>query len=390
MFSFFKKKTDTAEPKIAEAQVHVARPAGYTPPPEPVLEEVITESELVADTAMSLSESIAPADVSALEEAAILFANEQDDAAAALLESQLQQDPQSDIELWLMLFELYQLHQNKAAFEELALRFVVRFERTGPTWRSNHKKVKAAPDVEGQLALPPQLDLAHTTIAIRQLEQYLQKFSKVEVGCAAVATLEADGANLLCKALRDFRLQHKHLTFKQAENLDQLLASHIETGRANADDAPFWLLRLEFLQWLNDETCFDNAAVDYAVTFEVSPPSWEPPKPAAAKTPAALPAVTPASVVTDEDFFPLEGAYTGARTDELDQLLAYAEDKSKITIACLKLDRMDFVAGGHLLNLLIQLQQRGKEVHLRHVSHLVGGLFRVLDIQAFCKVHYRK
>jgi hypothetical protein len=40
-----------------------------------------------------------------------------------------------------------------------------------------------------------------------------------------------------------------------------------------------WLLALELLQWSNDRAAFEDRAVDFAVTFELSPPSWEPPVP---------------------------------------------------------------------------------------------------------------
>ena len=41
------------------------------------------------------------------------------------------------------------------------------------------------------------------------------------------------------------------------------------------------------LQWQNDHEAFEDRAVEYAVTFELSPPSWEPPPIAEPREPAA-------------------------------------------------------------------------------------------------------
>ena len=66
----------------------------------------------------------------------------------------------------------------------------------------------------------------------------------------------------------------------------------MKKGREAGEGA--WLLSLELLQWANAHAAFEDRAVEYAVTFELSPPSWEPP-PAAAGRPtatAAAPAAT--------------------------------------------------------------------------------------------------
>jgi hypothetical protein len=46
-------------------------------------------------------------------------------------------------------------------------------------------------------------------------------------------------------------------------------------GVRDADPA-FWQLRLDALRMANRPDQFDEAAIDYCMTYEVSPPSWEP------------------------------------------------------------------------------------------------------------------
>ena len=45
-------------------------------------------------------------------------------------------------------------------------------------------------------------------------------------------------------------------------------------GERDTDPA-LWMLRLEALRLSNRPDQFDEAAIDYCVTYEVSPPSWE-------------------------------------------------------------------------------------------------------------------
>jgi hypothetical protein len=60
----------------------------------------------------------------------------------------------------------------------------------------------------------------------------------------------------------------------------RLLDSRVVPGRA--EDRACWLLKLEFCQLRGQLEVFEEVAINYAVTFEISPPSWEPERVAAA------------------------------------------------------------------------------------------------------------
>ena len=59
------------------------------------------------------------------------------------------------------------------------------------------------------------------------------------------------------------------------ERLFTVLQEAAPTGVRDADPA-YWQLRLDALRMANRPDQFDEAAIDYCVTYEVSPPSWEP------------------------------------------------------------------------------------------------------------------
>ena len=80
---------------------------------------------------------IDPVDAQA-EEAAILFANGQDDAARAVLESAVDVHRSGPGErLWLMLFDLYQLAGKRAPFDALGIDYARSFEKSPPGWRDH-------------------------------------------------------------------------------------------------------------------------------------------------------------------------------------------------------------------------------------------------------------
>ena len=58
------------------------------------------------------------------------------------------------------------------------------------------------------------------------------------------------------------------------ERLFTVLQEAAPTGVRDADPA-YWQLRLDALRMTNRPDQFDEAAIDYCVTYEVSPPSWE-------------------------------------------------------------------------------------------------------------------
>ena len=68
-------------------------------------------------------------------------------------------------------------------------------------------------------------------------------------------------------------------------------------------DVAVWLLLLDLYQMLGLQNEFEEAAVDYAVTYEVSPPSWETPPP----RPKPLETSQPITLETGDDAFHVVG-----------------------------------------------------------------------------------
>ena len=91
----------------------------------------------------------------------------------------------------------------------------------------------------------------------------------------SVTGFDDEGARLLADALGEARAQKFTLQLQRAEKLKPMLDAMVKKGATAGEGA--WLLSLELLQWSNAHAAFEDRAVEYAVTFELSPPSWEPP-----------------------------------------------------------------------------------------------------------------
>ena len=83
------------------------------------------------------------------------------------------------------------------------------------------------------------------------------------------------GADLLLRTFRDFRKARHELTICGVEALEKALSVMTESGRRDPDEH-CWQLRLMALRMLGRQQEFEDLAIEYCVTYEVSPPSWEP------------------------------------------------------------------------------------------------------------------
>ena len=160
--------------------------------------------------------------------------------------------------------------------------------------------------------------------------------------------------------------------------LGALLAGSVVPGRA--EDQECWLLQLELFQQRGESEAFENLAIDYAVTFEVSPPSWEA---ARVASPEVAKAVVAERDNTGPEAYVLEGEYKGVRFADLG---AYAETHDPVLIDCVGLKRIDFVSAGALLNVLTGVRSKGRQIVFHQPHHLAAELFGVVGLHAVASI----
>ena len=400
-FSLFGKKPppEPAKPaarkKTPEASAP-PRPAASKPSPgsAPAAQQELESLDFTAPGAIEEQEDDSPGQFviressatlhPVVEEAAILFANDQDEAALTTLEAAAAaggEGPEAD-QVWAMLFDLYQLMGQRELFDKRALEYSMKYEKSPPTW------VEPAPQTLG-----PALTTGGTAFvaftgalgesaekAVSQLEKIVTGNPVARVEFGKLQNVDAMGAAMLLKAMQAARKRKCELVMSGAEKLAELLKSSIEVGKQ--ENEPVWMLLLELYQHMAQQDPFEEWAVNYAITFEVSPPSWE------NRPPPKQPLTVPGDA--EPDTFPLAGEMYSAGSDAFRQLVDFSTGRENVLIDCSALKRMDFVSAGLFLNTLTNLQITGCSVTIRNPNQLLYALFGVLGINQVAHVERRK
>ncbi|MHB1358925.1 MAG: STAS domain-containing protein [Rhodocyclaceae bacterium] len=322
-----------------------------------------------------------------IEAVARLFAGGDAAQACAMLEGTLhQEDFGAATELaWGMLFELYVILGRRQAFESLAIGFANKFEKSPPTWAP--PPTGATPvgkDGFATVTLSGELG-ANAVQPLAKLHAVAGKVPGVRLDLAKVTDVDDTGCGALLETLRVFKRLKKSCVLVGGERIAALLAPKTVMGERR--DAATWLLLLELYQNLDRQEDFEDTAVGYAVTFEVSPPSWEAPK-AAPTTATTTPLAPPQDVAAD--CCGLSGEMSGANRECFAALLARANSQRELSIDVGGLQRMDIACAETFIQLLDELKAAHKAVRLRNASHLLVGLWRALGIDSAAQVAPRK
>ena len=317
-----------------------------------------------------------------LENAALLFANGQANEARLLLEDGLvhDEDAKTSALAWLALFDLLQRAGDKAAFDQLALQYVVRFERSAPMWE-DMRGVPAGPrmgSAGGYVGVTGKLGVgsAAQMDAIRRLGS--KGVAQPRLDLSSVTGFDDEGARLLADALATVRRQQVPLRLERFEKLRAMLDAAVMRGREGGEGA--WLLSLELRQWQNDQAGFDDRAVEYAVTFELSPPSWEPPAFAPSTERAASEHEPEDDDATQGDAVAWSGVITGTAAHAIAQLNAFAESRPVVPLDISKVERIDFVGAGSLLNAINRIEQQRRTVQIMGATPIMRALLLLLGI----------
>lgn len=328
---------------------------------------------------------------SAIEEAAILFANGLIEPAEAGLRAAIHSDALGDAaqRAWLMLFELFQQRGDKASFDNLTIEYVLRFESSPPAWIDYKDEATAASagktaDGAPIVRLPDVVD-ANVVKVLEQLKNHSVQHQSLTLDTSGVREIDLVGAELLLRVLNAFKRASHELMVLGADQLITPLRAAVEPGRRDQSDAA-WMLLLEVFRLLNRQHDFEETGIQYCITYEVSPPSWEPPPPSL-KTRAATPADKPVEV---DDGMQWRGTVRGNGEPQFGRLLVEAKTEKRLAVDCTYLKRIEFATATSLLTLLTKLRQGGVTIEFRNVNHLIAALFSLLGVDMVADVQLRR
>ncbi len=322
-----------------------------------------------------------------IEEVARLYAHGEAARACAMLEGVLHEaDFGNEAELaWGMLFDLYVVLDRRQAFESLAIGFANRFEKSPPTWApASDGEAAVGKDGLATITLSGELG-ANAVKPLAKLHSMAGKLPGVRLDLAKVADADEVGCGALLDTLRYFKRLKKSCILVGGEQVAAMLAPKTVMGERSHEST--WLLLLELYQNLNRKDAFEDMAVGYAVTFEVSPPSWEEPKAAPkTKTEAVAPAPRPVAV----DCCGLAGELSGASREHFAALQTRAQKHEQVNVDASNLQRMDIPCAETFIDLIDELKAAGKSVRIGNANHLLVGLWRALGADSSATVIPRK
>ena len=319
-----------------------------------------------------------------LEEVARLYADAHTEQACGLLESVLHQEDFGDTgELaWGMLFDLYHTLSRRQAYESLALGFAGKFEKSPPTWAEAIDDAPAVgKDGLATVTLSGVLG-ANAVQPLGKLRDMAGKVPGVRLDLGKVADADDVGCAALLETLRVFKQLKKSCVLMGGEQVAATLAPKTVMGERSHEST--WLLLLELYQNLNRQDAFEDTAVGYAVTFEVSPPSWEAPK--AAPLPVAAAAAPAPAKALAADCCGFSGELCGGRRESFAPLLAHADGHEQVTLDASGLSRMDVVSAEEFGKVLGELQAAGKTLRIRGARSLLVALWRALGIDRIATI----
>lgn len=325
-------------------------------------------------------------------------------------------------ETWLVLFDLYRATGQQQRFETLALDYAQQFGWSAPQWYSLPKLVADKLADEPLMPRSPGADsLVGSSVgwvcpevldieAVARLRsQTLQMPLPWVLDWGSLRSIDPEAAMQLSTLFRLWSGQQLELRWLAGDRLFQVLADSAPTGVRDADPA-FWLTRLDALRLANRADQFDEAAIDYCVTYEVSPPSWETTRCTVHIGGNALSTRNPPmSIVSDvsTSFYEssladdaaggvevahveLSGQLIGDISGTMAKLQSEVGQASVVSVSCARLIRVDFIAAGDLLNWVLARRGESRNVQFVDAHRLLALFFGAMGINEHAKVQVRK
>ncbi len=350
-----------------------------------------------------------------LDGAVIAFANADFGQCERALRQLIGGPRAQHVDTWLALFDLYTATGEQPRHEELAAEFARRFGVPAPAWYSLPQRVAEAVAEEHPAVAQVAAEYGWPVPALLDVEavaglraQTLQTPLPWVFDWSALRRIDAEAATQLRALFRHWAGQAVEMNWNNGERLDAVLREAAPVGVRDADPA-FWLLRLDMLRLVNRADQFDEAAMNYFVTYEVAPPPWEPARCTVRLGSAGQYAGTvPMTLISDvattfldtglsDDHaalmvanIELSGQLLGDIAPTLERLNGQLGAEQLVDVTCTLLIRVDFPAAGDLLNWVLSKRAENRAVNFIDTHRLLALFFVAMGINEHARVHLRK
>ncbi len=330
------------------------------------------------------------------QEAAVLYAANMPGPAEAVLKA-LTRDPasRSNKQPWLMLFDLFEVTQNRSEFDALSLLYTVKFEQSPPVWSGGDEAASDPRRAQSRerkdfFALKPN-PLGELAPEIEKLVQFASSMGTVRIDFGKIASITASESALLAATLQRLRKAGTPMWFNNVEVIEKVLRTAFNEPASDAIRS-FWSLLFELYILQGRQEPFEELGLEYAVAFEMSPPIWEvyvntvaassPAQPAAAAPPPSQPGPQPG--------FALKGVLSPSSQNQFADLAAHAASGTEIAVDMSKVLRIEFAAGAQFFEVVKAIQLAGKRVILSNLSELNAALLEAFGFNRHAILIRRK
>ncbi len=379
-----------------------------------------------------------------LDEAVIAFANADFDQCEQCLLNLVHpgSSRHEHADTWLVLFDFYRALDLPHKFDNLAVSYAQQFGVSAPQWYSLPQRVADLIESESAGAAPADASGARPSLsealgpsddentdpitegrewdvpqpgwiapsvvdpeALAQLRVALLQLPRPwRIDWQGVNQVTPEAAHQLSQLLQQWAREPMELIWVGGQHLLNLLEELTPTGSRDADPA-HWMLRLDLLRMVNQPVVFDEVAIDYCVTYELSPPSWEPTRCIVREQQDAVSAPTaPMSHVSDvttsfvESQLHQEISYvqvaalnlSGQLVGDIGATLQRLDDQLGASVSlevdCSHLLRVDFIAAGDLLNWVLSRRAEQRQVCFLNPHRLVALFFGAMGINEHATV----
>ena len=379
-----------------------------------------------------------------LDEAVIAFANADFDQCEQCLLNLVHpgSSRHEHADTWLVLFDFFRALDLPHKFDNLAVSYAQQFGVSAPQWYSLPQRVADLIESESASAAPSDGSGAHPSLtgaldtaddegagpltegrewevpqpgwiapsvvdpeALAQLRVALLQLPRPwRIDWQGVNQVTPEAAHQLSQLLQQWAKEPMELIWVGGPHLLNLLEDLTPTGSRDTDPA-HWMLRLDLLRMVNQPVEFDEVAIDYCVTYELSPPSWEPTRCTVREQQDAVSAPTaPMSHVSDvttsfvESQLHQEISYvqvaalnlSGQLVGDIGATLQRLDDQLggsvSLEVDCSHLLRVDFIAAGDLLNWVLSRRAEQRQVCFLNPHRLVALFFGAMGINEHATV----
>lgn len=350
---------------------------------------------LAGSVRTSISKDQALSDV-VLEAAAIRFANSDDAGAAAVLLAALARNDatQQSSQAWAQaLLDLYRGTGQQASFDRAAVDYTVRFQRAAPGWFSTPEALRRNP-LSTQEDSPASLDrqglwvcqaVLDDSSVVQLKTRVTQECERVKMDWHLLKSITPAAGQMLAVLLADWCEMPLKLQCAGLQVLQEVLQRITQVGDKQVEQF-WWHSRMNVARMLVLPKLFDLVAMDFCITYEISPPPW---KIARCQLIASPRVSCSDSVESTDRSIELLGEVLGTVTDSLASFQAAALSNGPVQVNCDRLIRVDFSAAGSILNWAASLQASNRQVQLLHVPRLVAVFLILIGMNEYAQVTVR-